>query len=198
MEHFGVAPDLFLDELQRHLQVLADRRIAEGLGDLLPHLRLLFGEGLHRVLEIARYDHLHLVAIKGDQLAEKGNRQERVAGLRLLFEDDLRQHGMGYIFAGLGILNYEVLAPLHHDSQVVEGHVSARTGIVESPVRVFLDNDLAFVFPHQGLLLPMVPSLLYFSEYPQKSATDNLFVQCGDAGAKERRQATVKLLRQCN
>ena len=81
MEHLGIALHLLLDQLKRHLQILAERRIAEGLVDLLAHLHLLLGEGLHGMLEIARHHHLHLVAVKRDQLTQEGDGQQRVAGL---------------------------------------------------------------------------------------------------------------------
>ncbi|MCY1231472.1 hypothetical protein D9M72_439220 [compost metagenome] len=136
------------------------------------------------MLEIARHHHLHLVAVERDQLAQEGDRQQRVAGLGLLLEDDLRQHGMGDVLSGLCVLDDEIVALLHHDSQVVERDIGAGPGVVEPPVRIFFYNDLAFVLRHQGLLSPIIPSLLRFSEYPQKSAADNVFVRCGDASAK--------------
>ncbi len=43
--------------------------------------------------------------------------------------------------AGLGVVDHEVLVVLHHEGQVLEGHVAARSGLVEAPVRVFLDRD---------------------------------------------------------
>ncbi len=71
LEHFGVAADLLLDHLYRQLQVLAEWRFAEGAVNLLAHLHLLFGKGAHGMFEKARHDHLHLIAVIGDQLPEE-------------------------------------------------------------------------------------------------------------------------------
>ncbi len=80
LKHLGVAADLVLDHLYRQLQVLAERSLAEGAVHLFAHLRLLFGEGAHGMFEEARNDHLHLIAVIGDELAQEGNRQQRISG----------------------------------------------------------------------------------------------------------------------
>ena len=148
LEHLGVPAHLLLRHLHGDLHVARHRVVAEGLRQLLAHLLLLRRESGHRLLEIARQHHLHLVAVVGDQLPQKGDRQKRVAGLRFLLEDDLREDGVGDVLARLRVLNREILALLHHDGEVVEGHVAARPGIVQSPVGVFLDDRRAFVLRH--------------------------------------------------
>jgi hypothetical protein len=47
----------------------------------------------------------------------------------------------GDVLAGLGVVDDEILARLHHGRQVFERDVGARAGIVEPPVGVFLDGD---------------------------------------------------------
>src|ERR1035438_4226585 len=74
---------------RRHL--LLDRSEpsgAEGLRDLLAKFALLAGERLHRLLEEARHHHLHAVAVETDQLPQEGDRQQALAFLVLLLEDD--------------------------------------------------------------------------------------------------------------
>ena len=61
---------------------------------------------------------------------------------------------MGDVLAAFGVLDGEIVALLHHDRQVVQRHIGAGAGVVETPVGVFLDNDLTVAFRHQGLLSP--------------------------------------------
>src|SRR6266851_1903867 len=56
-------------------------------------------------------------------------------------EDDLFEDRGRNVLAGLGFVDREVLVALDHERQVLEGHVAARGGVVEAPVRVFLDRD---------------------------------------------------------
>jgi hypothetical protein len=71
-----------------------------------------------------------------------------LAGLVLLFEDDLRQHRAGDVVAGLGVIDEEILALLHHRREVLERHVGAGTGIIEPPVCIFLDRGGLVRFRH--------------------------------------------------
>ena len=62
-----------------------------------------------------------------------------------LLDDNLCQHRMGQVVAGFGIKHNEVALGADHLSQVVESDVGAGLGVVESPVRVFLDDDRIFL-----------------------------------------------------
>ena len=60
-----------------------------------------------------------------------------------LLDDYLRQHGVGEVVAGLGIVNDEIAIAAHHRGEIVERDVGARLGVVEPPVGVLLyDNRL--------------------------------------------------------
>lgn len=65
----------------------------------------------------------------------------RFSPLALFLEDDLREHRAGDVLARLGVPNDELLALLHHLTEMVERHIARCRGIVEPPVRIFLDND---------------------------------------------------------
>jgi hypothetical protein len=59
----------------------------------------------------------------------------------LLFHDDLRQHVVRDVLIGLGIDHHE-LAPLaRHLRQQFERDIARGFGIIESSVRIFLDDD---------------------------------------------------------
>ena len=110
--------------------------------NLLAEFRLLPGERIDRHFEVARHHHLHAVAVEADQLAQEVDRQEVLpAFLVLLLEDDLGQHRAGDVLVGLGVVDHEILAGLHHGGEVFERHIGAGAGVVEPPVGVFLDGD---------------------------------------------------------
>ena len=109
---------------------------------------MLAGQRLHRLFEEARYQHLHAIAVKADQLPQEGDRQQALAFLVFLLKDDLRQHRARDVFARLGVEHDEILAALDHDSQVLKRDVGAGPGIVETPVGVFLDCDRLFFVCH--------------------------------------------------
>ncbi len=100
------------------------------------------------MLEITRHQHLHAVAVEADQLPQERDRQQALAFLVLLLEDDLRQHRAGDVFAALGVIDDEILAEFHHGGEVFERDVGAGTGVVESPVGVFFDCDRLFCVCH--------------------------------------------------
>jgi hypothetical protein len=133
LEHFHVAAHLILERREG-----AD---PEGLRHLIAKLFLLAGEGLDRGLEIAGNQHLHAVPVEPDQLAQEGDRQQVLTFLVLLFEDDLGQHRAGDILARLGVVDDEVFPLLDQRGEILERHICARSGIVEPPVGVFLDDD---------------------------------------------------------
>ena len=53
------------------------------------------------------------VAVEADQLAQELDRQQ-VLALALFVEDDLGQDGAGDVLVGLGVIDHEVDALLHH------------------------------------------------------------------------------------
>ncbi len=140
LKHFHVAANLLF---QRR-----ERRAAEGVGELLAEFFLLARQRVDRLFEIFRHHHLHAVAVEADQLAQEGGRQQILAGLVFLFEDDLRQHRAGDVVAGLGVIDEEILALLHHRREILERHIGAGAGIIEPPVRVFLDRGGLVCFRH--------------------------------------------------
>src|ERR1700676_4464250 len=131
LKQFHVAADMFF---QRR-----ERRARESVGQLLAEFFLLTRQRVDRLFEIFRHHHLHAVAVEPDQLAQEGGRQQILAGLVFLFEDDLGQHRTGDVVAGLGVVDEEILAVLHHRREVLERYIGARTGIIEPSIRVFLD-----------------------------------------------------------
>ena len=140
LKHFHVAADMLF---QRR-----ERRAAESVGQLLAEFFLLARQRVDRLFEIFRHHHLHAVAVEPDQLAQEGGRQQILAGLVFLFEDDLRQHRAGDVVAGLGVIDEEILAIFHHRSEIFERHIGAGTGIIEPPIGVFLDRGGLVSFRH--------------------------------------------------
>ena len=108
--------------------------------ELLAKFLLLPRQRVDGLFEIFRHHHLHAVAVEADQLAQEGGRQQILSGLILLLEDDLRQHRTGDVVAGLGVEDEEVLALLDHRREIFERHIGAGSGIIEPPVRIFLDG----------------------------------------------------------
>jgi hypothetical protein len=53
---------------------------------------------------------------------------------------DLRQNRSGDVSAGLCIVDEKTLAPLHHRREIIERHKGEGAGVIEAPVRVFLDD----------------------------------------------------------
>src|SRR6266540_2826453 len=132
-EHFHVPPHLVLER--------AERTSPEGLRHLLAKFFLLARKRIDGDFEIARDQHLHTVAVEADELAQKGDRHQALPLLVLLLENDLCQDLAGDVLAGLGVVDDEILARLHHGREVFERDVGARAGIVEPSVGVFLDRD---------------------------------------------------------
>src|SRR5262249_47042033 len=84
LEHLHIPPRLLLER--------AKRRAAKGLRHLLAEFFLLPRERFERHFEIAWHQHLHGVAIKSDELAQKVDWQQVLPFLVLLLEDDLGKH----------------------------------------------------------------------------------------------------------
>ena len=106
LEHFHVPAHLVLER--------AERAAAERLRHLVSKFFLLAGQRVDGDFEIARHQHLHAVAVEADELAQEGDGQETLPFLVLLLEDDLGQHLAGDVLAGLGVVDEEILARLHH------------------------------------------------------------------------------------
>jgi len=107
------------------------------------------------VFQEARNDHLHLVAVIGNQLAEERDRQERVARLGFLFENDLCQYRVGNVVPAFCILDRKILPLLYHLRQVFQRYVSAGACVVEAAIGVFLDYDLPVILRHISLPKPV-------------------------------------------
>src|SRR5262249_45186523 len=87
----------------------------------------------------ARHEALQGVAVEADQLAQELDRQEALA-LGLFLEDNLGKDRAGDVFAGAGIAHLELGSFLHHLSEMVERHITRGLGVVESAVRILLDD----------------------------------------------------------
>ena len=72
-----------------------------------------------------------------------------------LLDDDLGQHRMGQVVAGLGVENDEIPLGFHHRRQIVERDVGACLSIVEPPVGVLLDDHRLFLVGWRVRLLSM-------------------------------------------
>jgi len=71
------------------------------------------------------------------------NGLKEIRSSAFLLDDDLGQHRVRKIFAGLGIIDDEVPLRPHHFGEVFKRHIGARVGVIEPAVRVFLDDDRA-------------------------------------------------------
>ena len=140
LKQFHVAADMLFER--------RERRPAECIGELLAEFLLLARQRVDRLFKIFRHHHLHAVAVEPDQLPQESGRQQILARLVFLFEDDLRQHRAGDVVAGFGVIDEEVLALLHHRCEILERHIGTGAGIIEPPVRVFLDSGGLVSFRH--------------------------------------------------
>ena len=64
-----------------------------------------------------------------------------MAALLLLLDNDLGQYRAGDVFTGLGVMRDKIAALLDQFGEVVERDITARCGVVETSVGVFLDDD---------------------------------------------------------
>ena len=120
---------------------------------VLAHLLLVAGELRHRHFEILRHHALQAVTVERDELAQEGDRQQRLPALALFLEDDLGQHRAGDVVAGLGVVDDEVDLVLYHLRQMIERDVGRGGGVVEPPVGIFLDDDRGRLGPTVGCCL---------------------------------------------
>src|SRR5690606_20042477 len=95
---------------------------------------------------------LYLVTVEADKLAKERNRQ-KILPLALLLEDDLREHGPGYVVTGLGVDDAEIFVGFDHLGEVFKRDVGAGAGVVESPVGILLYDGRLTRFRH-GLTSP--------------------------------------------
>ena len=127
-----------------HLHValgdLGQRTAAERALHRFLELLLVLAESVHRRFQILRHHGLHRIAVHGDQLAQEVDRQHVLAAL-FLFHDDLGQHIVRDVLAGLGV-DHDELPPLaRHLRQKVERDVTGCFSVIEPPVGVLLDDD---------------------------------------------------------
>ena len=80
------------------------------------------------------------VVRRDDQLAEKIERQNRSAILRLI-DDDLGLDYPSDILTGFRVQHLNVVAFADQGGDFLEVHVPAGAGVVEAPVRIFPDNS---------------------------------------------------------
>ncbi len=140
LEHLGVAAHLIADDVERGIG-------AEGAGHLLAQLVLVAHQRVDRKIEIGRDEVLDRIAVEADELAQEGDRQQ-VLALVLLLEDDLGEHRARDVLARLGVDHDEILVLLQHVGEVLERHIGRGAGVVETPVRVFLDCCRRLLFRH--------------------------------------------------
>src|SRR3546814_9900351 len=78
--------------------------------------------------------------IEADQVAQEIDRQHRLAA-RFGIHDDLRQDIVGDVLPALGVNDAEIAAFTHHRAEILERDVAAAFGVVETTVRLFLDDN---------------------------------------------------------
>src|SRR5882724_1559769 len=140
LKQFHVAANMLFER--------SERRPAECVGKLLAEFLLLARQRVDGLYEIFRHYHLHAVAVKSDQLPQERGGQQILARLVFLLEDDLRQHRTGDIVTGLGVVDKEILAVLHHRREILERHVGAGAGIIEPSICLFFDRGGLVCFRH--------------------------------------------------
>ena len=187
LEHLHVQAHLLLDR--------TETAHAECRRSLFAEFGLFLGERVDRHFEVARHHHLHAVAVEADQLAQEVDGKEVLAALLvLLLENDLGEHRAGDVLVGLGVIDHEILAGLHHDSEALERHIGAGAGIVEPPVGVLLDSDRLVGFGHRTsrfLCLPnarlsgfLTPGHLIVQRpdppRPRNRRKTEIFLRCGE------------------
>jgi hypothetical protein len=88
------------------------------------------------------------VAVEADELPQECGRQKVLARLVFLLENNLREHRAGDVVSGLGVIDKEVFAVLHHGGQILKCDVGAGAGVVEAPVGVLFDRNRLVGFCH--------------------------------------------------
>ncbi len=90
------------------------------------------------------------------------------------------EHRVGQVVAGLGVVDDEVLVVANHLGQIVQRHVGAGLGIVETPVRVLLDDDRLF----------FLRLSVGFVQHRLSHSNHDLILQCGIVTQADCRGAT--------
>ena len=161
LEHGEVLARLLLVHLEG-----SGRR--EGARELLAEPLLLLGQRLEAGLQVARHHALDAVAVEADQLAQEGDRQQGLpAGAVFLLDDDLGQHGVGEVVAGLGVEHHEITAGFDHRRQIIQRDVGAGLSIVQPPVGVLLDDHRLFFI---GGRVDFVGGRVHLIEHERRSA----------------------------
>src|SRR5690606_32249337 len=116
------------------------------MGELGAEPLLLLDQSFQAHLEIARYHPGDAVVIEPDELAQEWNwKQGLPPSTPLLLDNDLRQNRVGQVLAGLGIVHDKIPVGPYHRRKILQRHVRARLRIIETPVRVFLDDHRLFL-----------------------------------------------------
>jgi hypothetical protein len=129
-------------------QVLAGRVVlaVHGAG-LVLQLGLHVGEGLDVAFQVLAHHALHGIAVEADHLRQQVAGEHRHAA-GLFLEDDLQQDAAGEILPALGVNHLELLVLQHQLLDVGEGDVGTGSGVVQAPVRIFLDQSgVGHAFP---------------------------------------------------
>ncbi len=83
----------------------------------------------------------HLAAaVEADQLPEEADRQNGLAAA-FLVHDDLGEDVVGDVLARAGVDDFELALLADHLGEALERDVGRAFGVIEAPVRVFLDDD---------------------------------------------------------
>jgi hypothetical protein len=96
-------------------------------------------ERVDRTLEVRAHQSLHGVAVVTDDVGEHVGGEHRHPA-RFLLEDDLQQDRAREVIARLRVLHLEHLVPEDQVLHFRERDVRGRLGVVETAVRVLLDD----------------------------------------------------------
>src|SRR6056297_2351520 len=137
------------------------RKLAQGAhGRLLHHFQhlvletlLLVDEGPHAALKVSGQEILHRAAVEADQLLQQLRRKQRPAGL-LALHDDLQQDAAREVFAGLGVLDADLVPGDDRLADLFQREVAALGGVVEPAVGVFPYDAFFHDTHHAGALSP--------------------------------------------
>src|SRR5690606_22378881 len=112
--------------------------LADHLAYVVLELLLLAGEQLQALFQITAYEGAHLSTVGANDLGKEILTHERFAGV-LLLGDHLKQDGSSDVFLRLLVDHYKVDLLHHETPDICERDVSALDGVVQTPIRIFLD-----------------------------------------------------------
>ncbi|KAF4516595.1 hypothetical protein B566_EDAN003342 [Ephemera danica] len=132
-------------EVRMHVAVIATVDRAR----LFLQAALEIHESFHVVLKILPEHALHRTAVETNEPGKQfaGKKRHTTA---FFFEDDLQENAAGQILTGFGIDDLECFELQHQILDVTQSNVGACVGIVETAVRVFLDQTN--LFRHRAIL----------------------------------------------